>query len=113
MTRASGPGLLTRIVRALGARRDLAELDFVLREDQVWSRRARSTATVVRCLTGSLWVTCEGDPLDHILEAGDAFRTPCPGVVAIVALAPARVLVGPTTSLMRDVGRRRAEAAGG
>lgn len=44
---------------------------------------------LIVCNTGTLWVTVEGEPEDHVLEAGDCFlaRTDAPVVVEALSLA--------------------------
>lgn len=41
---------------------------------------------VLTCRTGTFLVTQEGDPEDHVLEAGGSFRTRNPGLVVAWAL---------------------------
>ena len=50
---------------------------------------------VIRCLSGTLWVTQEGDPRDHILAAGDEFLIEAPGAVVVQAFTPAVAEFGP------------------
>jgi hypothetical protein len=38
-------------------------------------------------------VTFDGDPEDHVLAAGESFRTPARGRIAITAFCPSRVRV--------------------
>jgi len=47
----------------------------------------------VECISGTVWVTCEGDPADHVLEVGEAFETDGVGRLAMMAFGPSRVLV--------------------
>ena len=42
----------------------------------------------VRCLTGELWISREGDTADHVLEEGQAWRSSGPGQVVVEALSP-------------------------
>jgi hypothetical protein len=51
---------------------------------------------VIRCVSGTLWVTQEGDSRDHFLAAGEEFVIEAPGVVVVQALAPATGRFGPS-----------------
>ncbi|MGC4000545.1 MAG: DUF2917 domain-containing protein [Anaeromyxobacter sp.] len=48
---------------------------------------------VVTCRSGELLVTFEGDEVDHIVPAGEAFRMDRPGRLVVAALRPSRVEV--------------------
>lgn len=47
------------------------------------------------CLSGTLWVTCNGDPRDYLLSAGQRFVSRSQGclVVQAMAMSPARFLL--------------------
>ncbi len=45
------------------------------------------------CRSGTLLVTQEGDPLDHVLRAGDAFESAPRGLVVVWALSDGAVAV--------------------
>ena len=45
----------------------------------------------VRCFSGALWVTQEGDFEDHFLDPGEKFVINREGLVVVQALADARV----------------------
>lgn len=47
----------------------------------------------VHCVAGSVWITCQGDPEDHVLAAGQVFRAARPGKLVMLALEPGRVRV--------------------
>ena len=49
----------------------------------------------IRCLSGTLWVTQEGDGRDHVLAAGDEFVIESTGVIVVQAFTPALVEFGP------------------
>ncbi len=51
----------------------------------------RRAGLAVRCLEGSLWITHEGDPRDHIVVPGQRFVASTPGHLVVNALAPSRV----------------------
>jgi len=52
---------------------------------------------VIRCISGTVWVTQAGDSRDHILAEGHTLVVESPDVVVIQAFAPAVVRVGPRT----------------
>ena len=71
--------------------------------------------TVIRCTSGTLWVTQEGDPRDHVLHIGDELRIAMPGPIVIQAFTPAIATFGPGTGApesleqyLFDRGRRAA-----
>ncbi len=56
--------------------------------------RPGSMGLALTCRAGTFLVTQEGDPVDHVLEAGDSFRTTSRGRVAAWALRPGTLEVG-------------------
>lgn len=50
---------------------------------------------VIRCLSGTLWGTQEGDGRDHVLAAGEEFVIESTGVIVVQAFTPALVEFGP------------------
>lgn len=58
----------------------------------------KAAGHVLRCISGTLWVTQEGDARDHVLNAGEEFVIETPGVVVVQAFTPALVeFEGPGT----------------
>ncbi len=47
----------------------------------------------VEVLSGEVWVTREGDPLDHVLGAGEVMESRKRGKLVVLALSPARLAV--------------------
>lgn len=45
-----------------------------------------SRGTVVRCLSGLIWVTQEGDPLDHMVPAGARYCSGSTGLIVASAI---------------------------
>jgi hypothetical protein len=58
-------------------------------------RLPQAAGSAVACLQGSLWVTEDADPLDHVLESGQCLRLQRPGTTLVMALAPTRLRVTP------------------
>jgi hypothetical protein len=60
-----------------------------------WSVRAFDVRPrhplAIECIAGELLVTCEGDPEDHIVAAGESLEVHRRGRVVVAALAPSRV----------------------
>lgn len=48
----------------------------------------------VRLIHGSAWVTFEGDPEDHVIQAPAEFEVPRRGRIAVLALEPLSFRVG-------------------
>jgi hypothetical protein len=49
--------------------------------------------TQVTCTTGTLWLTQQGDPHDHILKAGQSFSLDQPGIILVQGLPRGKVLI--------------------
>jgi hypothetical protein len=47
----------------------------------------------LQCLEGSLWITLDGEPVDHVIEAGQALSLPAGTRAVAYALAPAVIHV--------------------
>ena len=56
-------------------------------------RIGRNAAMRVECVSGQLWVTQPGDPVDHILAAGDAFQAHSPGALIVQAMRESSVRI--------------------
>lgn len=64
-----------------------------LNEAGTWSAEVAEAGMQIRVLAGSVWVTQESDPEDHVLEAAGVFSTGRAGRVAIQSLSRARLEV--------------------
>jgi hypothetical protein len=69
------------------------ELD--LTESKTWSSRSSRQGLQVRVKTGTVWVTQESDPEDHVVAAPAVFEAKKHGRVVLYALTPASVEVEP------------------
>jgi len=67
---------------------------FALGQDGTMAFRPGRDGLALSCLSGVFLVTQQGDPEDHVLEAGGAYRTGARGRVVAWAFRPG-VLVGP------------------
>ncbi len=45
----------------------------------------------VRCLSGCVWITHDGDPRDYIVRAGQSYTTTVKGDLVMTAFDPSRV----------------------
>jgi hypothetical protein len=80
------PALTLGLLRA--SRKDI---ELALDENETWSCTARGPGVEVRCVSGMVWVTVEGDVEDRVLSAGDSFVSARRGRVAMMAFRPSRV----------------------
>lgn len=86
-------GVLDRVVaRAAAEARGAVELE--LAAHATHALRVGREEVLVECVAGSVWITCEGDPEDHVLAAGERVRTTRRGKLVTLALEPARVRIG-------------------
>lgn len=66
-------------------------MTWTLRQNGTLPLRPRGRGLSVGCLAGTLVVTQEGDPQDHVLGPGEAFRAAPRGLVVAWALSPGTV----------------------
>jgi DUF2917 family protein len=64
-----------------------------LNEAKAWSAQVPRAGVEIRVLTGTVWVTQEGDAEDHVLSAGGTFVADRAGRVGIQAFTHADVAV--------------------
>jgi len=62
---------------------------------EAWSTELNHHQVEIHVLAGTIWVTQESDPVDHVLEAPAVFITDHAGRVAMQALTAADVAVEP------------------
>lgn len=84
-------GLAAWLGALRGSRRIAVAL--ALSDGRAWSRRIGAGGVTVRCVAGCAVLTREGDPSDHVLVGGDAFRSEDRGRLALMALSAAEVTV--------------------
>ena len=81
---------------------ELGARDLHLGENEATSFRARP-GCVVACSRGIVLVTLEGDPKDHVLEAGDTFRVPKAGRLVAMALRDGVLRVGTAAECVTEL----------
>jgi hypothetical protein len=64
-----------------------------LATSEAWSATVHGAGLQIRVLAGTVWVTQESDPEDHVLQAPATFVTREHGRVAMQAFADAEVQV--------------------
>lgn len=88
-------GLLGRMVAWVGAARAPRADVLRLALDGTARLAPRGRALSISARAGTVLVTQEGDPADHVLAPGDAVRLAARGAVVIWALSDAAVAVEP------------------
>jgi hypothetical protein len=63
-----------------------------LASHKLWSVEGDRRGDVISCLSGSLWITQQGDLKDYILEAGKNFWVTKPGTIVVQALGNAQFM---------------------
>jgi hypothetical protein len=69
--------------------------EVALGADGVRSVHVGRTALAFTVLSGLVLVTAAGDPEDHVVQAGETFRTARRGHHVVYAFSPSRVRVAP------------------
>jgi len=88
---------LENLQRAPGQRAAVSPISkIVLEEQETWSSKVGRHGLEVVYISGQVWITVEGDPIDYMLVAGDTFSTASRGrLVAIMAFRKAQLGLGP------------------
>ena len=68
-----------------------------LRDGEVWTHQPHGTPLRIRCTSGIVWVTQEGDAGDVVLRRGETVVTRTRGKVAVQALTDASFRSGAVT----------------
>lgn len=63
--------------------------------DRQMLRLPHPLGQLIVCTEGTLWVTVDGTPEDHVLEPGDSFYATSDAPVIVAALSGARLTVHP------------------
>jgi hypothetical protein len=66
-------------------------MQILLQEKEVAGLGKLPKGVVIQCLTGDLWVTCEGDNNDHILHVGHEYTVTDRGTIVVMAQSEARM----------------------
>jgi hypothetical protein len=64
--------------------------DITLAKYKLWEIEGDRRGDVIKCMSGTLWVTQEGDMKDYILEPEQDFWVTKPGIVVVQALENAQ-----------------------
>lgn len=67
--------------------------ELTLAPGSLWTHRSRGRGLTFTLQEGSVWLTREGDPADHVLSAGETRHIHGRGRVVVQALEPARLRV--------------------
>ena len=62
---------------------------------RAWSAEARRAPLEVEVLEGTVLLTAEGDAIDHVMEAGELYRSPTGRRIAAMGLSPSQIRVSP------------------
>jgi hypothetical protein len=62
-----------------------------LSKNKMWSLEGDRRGDVISCMSGTLWVTQEGDLKDYIVESGRNFWVTKPGTVVVQALDDSKI----------------------
>ncbi len=92
----------------LGLRNPLAHRaprteSFSLADNEAVSLGRPGSGLEVACVQGMVWLTQEGDPVDHVLGPGEEIRLTGRGRVAMMAFAPSQGLLTATRIALRAV----------
>ena len=60
-------------------------MEILLENKEVAGLGKLPKGAVIECLTGHLWVTCEGDNNDHILNVGNEYTVTDNGRIVVMA----------------------------
>jgi hypothetical protein len=74
-----------------------SEID--LESDQLLKLEFGQPGACIRCTTGTLWLTQQGDLDDHLLKAGQSFTLDQPGIALVQGLPCGKAFILPTPFL--------------
>jgi hypothetical protein len=87
-------GVRAAVTRWLGTRSEGSHTLVALPRGTLWSQPVRLSGLTLTCHEGWIWLTREGDMMDHVLTAGRSVRLDGPGLVVVQALRTARFSLG-------------------
>jgi hypothetical protein len=67
------------------------KIELLLQPHELLSLDNRQQPVAIACRNGMVWVTCEGEPGDHILDAGGRLVSKTKGSIVIEAIGEACV----------------------
>ncbi len=68
-------------------------MEILLQQKEVMDMNRLPGHLSLKCLSGQLWVTCQGSAQDTILEPGMSYHSDRKGKVVVMALAEARFCI--------------------
>jgi len=72
------------------------KMEVALDSTRAWSAEAQRKPMEVEVLQGTVFLTVEGDAIDHIISAGDVYQGPPGRRIAAMGLSPSRIRVSGT-----------------
>jgi hypothetical protein len=78
-----------------GLRRARTPLLLQLPSGTAWSAAVGGRGVAVAVESGTVWITREGDPCDHVVESPSVFASDRRGRLGVQALTSARVRIAP------------------
>ncbi len=68
-------------------------MDMLLQAQEVIDLARLPAHLYLKCLSGRLWVTCQGDRQDYLLKPGMEYRNEKRGKIVVCALTEARLCI--------------------
>jgi hypothetical protein len=65
--------------------------EITLAKNKMWSLEGDRRGDVISCVSGTLWITQEGDLKDYVVEADRNFWVTRPGTVVVQALDDSKI----------------------
>lgn len=78
-------------------------MDILLKKSEVIDLDKISENVALKCLTGQIWVTCQGDLQDYLLKPGEEYRISKLGKVVVCALTEASLCILNSTASRQKV----------
>ncbi len=71
------------------------KMEVALDSSRAWSAEAQRFPMEVEVLQGTVFLTVEGDAIDHVISAGDVYQGPAGRRIAAMGLSPSRISITP------------------